>query len=30
MIQELLQIEINAPAVPVGDVLLRLCHCLMS
>src|SRR5580698_751615 len=29
-IEEFLQIEINAPAVTLGDILLRLCHCLMS
>jgi len=29
-IQEFLQIEINAPAMAFGDVLLRLCHRLMS
>jgi len=29
-IEEFLQIEINAPAVTFGDILLRLCHRLMS
>ncbi len=29
-IEKFLQVEINAPAVAFGDVLLRLCHCLMS
>src|SRR3954466_9039676 len=29
-IQEFLQVEINAPAVAFGDILLRLCHRLMS
>jgi site-specific DNA recombinase len=29
-IEEFLQVEINAPAVAFGDVLLCLCHCLMS
>ena len=29
-IEKFLQIEINAPAVTLGDVLLCLCHCLMS
>src|SRR5215469_6137625 len=29
-IEEFLQIEIHAPAVACGDILLRLCHCLMS
>ncbi len=29
-IEEFLQIEVNAPAVAFGDILLRLCHRLMS
>src|SRR4029077_1942090 len=29
-IEEFLQIKINAPAVALGDILLRLCHRLMS
>src|SRR5918912_1285877 len=29
-IEEFLQIKINAPAVAFDDILLRLCHCLMS
>jgi hypothetical protein len=29
-IEKFLQIEINAPAVAFGDVLLRLCHRLMK
>jgi len=29
-IEEFLQVEINAPAAAFGDILLRLCHCLMS
>src|ERR1017187_2780193 len=29
-IEKLLQIKINAPAVAFGDILLRLCHRLMS
>src|SRR5262249_4531349 len=29
-IEEFLQIKINAPAVAFGEILLRLCHCLMS